>query len=264
MALKENLKDKIKIDRLLQNLLSTIREVPVHRRLDKVLAQELLDMTDFKYEKVRDLQLYVRPLDGAMMEVLVLDNELPIYHTTVDDVAMRKSPFRNEMFRISNIIKILFDKDVVISRGRESLNRIHAIALSLLDLTYNKNDLVPLIEDARQGLEEKSIRSDRGILRSVFLNCLISRRYLLGELSLDLQIFARPKPNSGPDPAYEHLILFDKEKLSLGLKMGSFSPQNDSDLAWVRRYSQGAEPADLHGIDVFGFLSELALERTQA
>ena len=263
MALKENLKDKIKIDRLLQNLLSTIREVPVHRRLDKVLAQELLDMTDFKYEKVRDLQLYVRPLDGAMMEVLVLDNELPIYHTTVDDVAMRKSPFRNEMFRISNIIKILFDKDVVISRGRESLKRIHAIALSLLDLTYNKNDLVPLIEDARQGLEEKSIdRIEESF--DLFFELLDFQAVSVGELSLDLQIFARPKPNSGPDPAYEHLILFDKEKLSLGLKMGSFSPQNDSDLAWVRRYSQGAEPADLHGIDVFGFLSELALERTQA
>jgi hypothetical protein len=44
MSFKENLKAKIKLDILLQKLVSTIREPPGKRWLDKVLTQELLDM----------------------------------------------------------------------------------------------------------------------------------------------------------------------------------------------------------------------------
>jgi len=43
---------------------------------------------------VRDLDLYVADTGTAVQKILVLDNELPIYRTTVADVAMRKSPTR--------------------------------------------------------------------------------------------------------------------------------------------------------------------------
>ena len=92
MSFKENLKAKIKLDRLFQKLVSTMREPPGRRWLDKVLTQELLDMTDFEHKKVKDLQLYIRPLEGEIMEVVVFDNELPIYHTTVDDVSPAQKP----------------------------------------------------------------------------------------------------------------------------------------------------------------------------
>ena len=62
MSFKENLKTKIKLDGLLYKINTTIRETPGQRRLDKRLTQELIDMTDFEYKKVRDLPLYVRPL----------------------------------------------------------------------------------------------------------------------------------------------------------------------------------------------------------
>ncbi|MFH1930680.1 MAG: hypothetical protein ABIN18_03705, partial [Pseudomonadota bacterium] len=75
MSFKENLKAKINLYRLLQKLVSTIREPPEKRWLDKVLTQELLDMTDLKHEKVSYLHLYIRPLEGEIMEVLVFDNE---------------------------------------------------------------------------------------------------------------------------------------------------------------------------------------------
>jgi len=51
--------------------------------------------------------------------------------------------------------------------------------------------------------------------------------------------------------------------LSLGLKKGPFSPQNESDLAWVIRYAGGRETADLQGIGVFELLAELALEKAE-
>jgi hypothetical protein len=225
MSFKEDLKAKIKLDRLLQKLVSTIREPPGKRWLDKVLTQELLDMTDLKHEELLDmtdlkhekvsyLHLYIRPLVGEIMEVLVFDNELPIYHTTVADVALRKSPHWKQMFSIRNIKKIMNDQDVIISKGKESLKRLHANAMALLDLTYTRDDLTLLLEDA-------------------FFELLDFQPVSLGGQEQDLQIFARPKLNGGAVPTFEHLILFDEENLSLGLKKGVFSPQSDLDLAWV-------------------------------
>jgi hypothetical protein len=262
MSFKENLKAKIRIDRLSQKLVSTIREPPGKRWLDKALAQELLDMTDLEHKKVRDLHLYVRPLEGEIMEVLVFDYELPIYHTTVADVALRKSPYWQEIVSIRNIRKIMSDKDVMISKGKESLRRLHVNALALLDLAYTRDDLALLLEDARRGLDQKSIAQIQESF-DLFFELLDFQPVSLGGQEQDLQIFARPKPNGGAVPTFENLILFDEQNLSLGLKKGAFSPQSDLDLAWVIKYARGGERADLQGIDVFEFLAELALEEAQ-
>ena len=263
MTFKENLKGKIKLDRLLRKLVSTIKEPPGQRRVDKILTQELLDMTDLEHKKVRDLHLYVRPLEGETMEVLVFDNELPIYHTTVADVALRKSPRWKQMFSIRNIKKIMNDQDVIMSKGKKSLKRLHANAMALLDLTYTRDDLTLLMEDARQGLEQKSITQIQESF-DLFFGLLDFEPVSLGVLEQDLQIFARPKPNGSAVPTFEHLILFDQKNLSLGLKKGAFSPQSDLDLAWVIKYARSEEPADLKGIDVFKFLVELALDKAQS
>jgi len=245
MSLKENLTAQIKLDRLFQSLVSTTREPPGRRWLDKGLTKELLAMTDFEHKKVKDLQLYIRPLEGEIMEVAVLDNELPIYYTTVADVTLRKSPYWQQMFSIRNVRKIMNDHDVIASKGKESLKRLHASALALLDLTYTRDDLDLLLEDARRGLEQKSISQIQESLDLFF------------EL-LDFQ------PVSGVVPAFEHLVLFNEENLGLGLKKGAFLPQNDLDLAWVLKYARGEETADLQGTDVFEFLGELALAKAQA
>jgi hypothetical protein len=263
MSFKENLKAKINLDRLLQKLVSTIKEPPGKWWLDKVLTQELLDMTDLEHKKFRDLHLYIRPLEGEIMEVLVFDNELPIYHTTVADVALRKSPRWQEMFSIRNIKKIMNHHDVLVSKGKESLKRIHANALTLLDLTYTRDDLAMLLEDARRGLEQKSVAEIEESF-DLFFELLDFQPVSLGGQEQNLQIFARPKLNGGAVPGFEHLILFDEQTLSSGLKKGAFSPQSDLDLAWVVQYARGGERADLQGMDVFEFLAELALKRVRA
>jgi hypothetical protein len=113
---------------------------------------QYLYMTNLEYMKASSLHLYIRPLVGEIMEFVVLANELPIYHTTVADVTQRKSPHWKQMFSIRNIKKIMNDQDVIISKGKESLKRLHANAMALLDLTYTRDDLTQLLEDARQGL----------------------------------------------------------------------------------------------------------------
>ncbi len=259
MSFKENLKAKIKLDTLLRKISSTIRETPGQRRLDKRLTQELIDMTDLEYKKARDLHLYVRPFEGEIMEVLVFDNELPIYHTTVDDVALRKSPEWKEMFSIKNIKKVMNDQDVIVSKGKESLKRIYDSAVALLDLTYTRDDLAVLVADGRQGLEQKSLEKVQESL-DLFFELLDFQPVSLGVLEHDLQIFARPKTNGGKATLFEDPIFFDEDSFSLGLRKGTFSPQKDLDLAWVIQYAQGEKAADLQGPEVFDFLAELAME----
>jgi hypothetical protein len=262
MSFKENLKAKIKLDRLFQSLVSTTRETPGRRWLDKGLTKELLAMTDFEHKKVRDLHLYVRPLEGELMEVAVLDNELPIYHTTVADVTLRKSPYWQQMFSIRNVRKIMNDHDVIASKGKDSLKRLHANALALLDLTYTRDDLAPLLEDARRGLEQKSISQIQESL-DLFFELVDFQPVSLEVMEPRFKSFARREVNGGVVPAFEHLILFDDENLSLGLKKGTFSRQSDSDLGWVMQYARGEKTADLQGIDVFEFLAELAAVKAQ-
>ena len=260
MSFKENLKAKIGLDGLMLKITSTMRETPGHRRLDKNLTQKLLDMTDFEHLKARDLHLYVRPLEGEIKEVLVFDNELAIYHSTVDDVALRKSPEWKEMFSIKNIRRILNDQDVIVSKGRESLKRIHADALAQLDLSYNREDLEGLIEDVRGGLDQKSLEQIQESF-DLFFELVCFQPVSLEALEQDIQIFARPKTNGTTSTTLEDPIFFDEENLLVGLKKGSFSPQSDSDLAWVIQYAQGKRTADLEGVEVLEFLAELALEK---
>ena len=259
MSFKENLKTKIKLDGLLHKIGTTMRETPGQRRLDKRLTRELIDMTDFDYKKVRDLHLYVRPFADETLEVLVLDNELPIYHTTVDDVALRKSPEWKEMFSIKNIKKVMNDQDVIVSKGKESLKRMYANALALLDLTYKRDDLAVLVADGRQGLEQKSSEKVQESF-DLFFELVDFQPVSLGVLEHDLQIFARRKTNGGKATVFENPVFFDEESFSLGLKKGIFSPQKDLDLAWVMQYAQGEKAADLQGVEVFEFLAELAME----
>jgi hypothetical protein len=261
MSFKENLKAKIKLDALLRKITSTIREIPAQKRLDKKLTQELLEMTDLEPKKVRDLHLYVRPLEGEIMEVLVFDNELPIYHTTVYDVALRKSPEWKEMFSIKNIKKVMNDQDVIVTKGKESLKRMHANALALLDLSYTGDDLALLVEDARRGLEKKSLEQIQESL-NLFFELLDFQPVSLGILEHDLQVFARPKTNGGAATTFENTLFFNEENFTLGLKKGTLSPQSDLDLAWVMQYARGEETADLKGVEVFEFLAELALKET--
>jgi hypothetical protein len=180
----------------------------------------------------------------------------------VDDVALRKNPYRQQMFSVKNIKKIMNDQDVIISKGKESLKRLHANTLALLDLTYTRDDLKRLLRDALQGLERKDISQIRESF-DLFFELLEFQPVFLGLLDQDLRIFTGPKLNGGAVSAFEHLILFDEETLSLGLKEGIFSAQSDLDLAWVTQYAQEEETADLKGTDVFKFLVELVLDNGQ-
>ncbi|MDD5206248.1 MAG: hypothetical protein PHS17_12545, partial [Desulfobacterales bacterium] len=188
--------------------------------------------------------------------ILVLDNELPIYHTTVADVTLRKSPHWQDVFSIRNIRRIMNDQDIIVSRGKESLKRVHAVALGRLDLTYTRDDLDQLIKEGMVGLEQGSLAKVREAL-DLFFELLGFQAVYFASLEPDLQMFGRSAAEAGAARSFEHLIILNT--LSLGLRKGAFSPTKDSDLEWVAHYAQKQKRADLYGVEVFEFLADLAL-----
>jgi hypothetical protein len=262
MSFKENLKTKVELDRLVRNLYATLREIPGQRHVDKGLMKTLLAKTDLTVKKARDLELYVRPLKGETLEILVFDNELAIYHSTVGDVALRKSPDWKEMFSIRNVRRILDDRDVVVCKGKESIRRIYGNAISGLDLSYTEKDMASLAADGRRALEQRSLEGVDETLE-LFSEVLGLQAVNLPILGEDLQALARPKANGGEPSLLEHLILFAEERLWIALRRGTFSLDNELDLAKIGACARGEEPPDLEGSAVFQFLADLALKNRE-
>ena len=167
MSFKENLKKKILIDSLTRTASVSIGAPGRSRKVDKETIRRLLSLSPFVFEKRRDLDLYFRELEPNMGEVLVLDNELPLYqNTSLDDVTLRRSPELKEMVSIRNVIKILSDSDILMCKGRDALHYVQDRALELLDLRYDKRDIE---EMADEGLEAFARVDSEAVLETLDL-----------------------------------------------------------------------------------------------
>jgi hypothetical protein len=151
VSFKENLKNKMLIESLCKTVSRSIGSSGMPTKVNKEGMRRLLSLSPFVPEKRRDLELYFREFDEGVGEILVLDNELPLYgKTSLDDVTLRRSPELKEMISIRNIIKILNDSDILIHKRRESLYHVRDRALELLDLRYEQKDIE---EMADEGIE---------------------------------------------------------------------------------------------------------------
>jgi hypothetical protein len=141
MSYKDNLLKKIEINRLVRTVASAIGPVDSGLRIDTTVLAQLMAFFPWTRRQERDLELYLEVDGPGKTRILVLDNDLTIYNTTVDDVVLRKSPTVKEMVSIRNAIKILNDKDVVTSKKEASLNTIRDICIDQLDLHYTAADI---------------------------------------------------------------------------------------------------------------------------
>jgi hypothetical protein len=149
MGFRENLLKKIQINQLADTILRSMGPTDSGQRMDRDAMRRLLEMGDYHYQKERDLDLYVL----NQKEFLALDNELKIYRTTAEDIALRKSPTVKEMVSIRNAIKILNDKDVVVSRKAETVVRIQKELIETLDLSFAAADIESLAADGSEALK---------------------------------------------------------------------------------------------------------------
>ena len=153
MSFKENIIKKIKINEMSKKVINSLAvdSEGVHR-IDKETMRRLLKESSYELKRERELDLYIYQPDNGV-KILVLDNALPIYKTTIEDVVLRKSPEIKEMLSIRNIIKILNDKDVVESKGADSVKTIQQHCIEKLDLSFDESDIRKIEDDGKDALE---------------------------------------------------------------------------------------------------------------
>lgn len=254
MGFKENLRQKIEIDRLAGHVVRTVTAGPDSNvRLDKPAMRRLLDTAGWQPRHERDLELYLPPAE-ADGEVLVLDNDLPLYRTSVADVALRKSPTVKEMVNIRNIVRILNDADVVVSKKAETVETFRRACIGRLDLNYTAADIEALAFDGRAALEN---RYPEGIVEVIDLFA-----ELLG-FQTPPKAFGAPhhhirghRPPGGALARFGPLVLYDRIHHRL---QWIDTPLDAADPDQLQRYQQilqTAAPAPLEGPAVFQRLAD--------
>jgi hypothetical protein len=153
MTYKENLLKKIEIDHLVKTIGEAIGPVESGKRIDKAVLDRLMTFFPWRRRQERDLELFLETDGPGATRILVLDNDLTIYNTAVEDVVLRKSPTVKEMVSIRNAIKILNDKDVVTSRKAASLKTIQEICIGELDLSFTADDIEGIAGEGVASLE---------------------------------------------------------------------------------------------------------------
>jgi hypothetical protein len=152
MGFKQELLKKIQIDRMTEKILATIGPSGSDQKVDKGFFRVLLETAGYRHQKERDLDIYLPAEDSGNTHILVLDNDLPFYQTTIADIAMRKSPTVKEMVNIRNAIKILNDSDVVVSKKADSVKSVYKECISRLNLSFSAEEIEAIAVDGAASL----------------------------------------------------------------------------------------------------------------
>ena len=261
MSFKENLLKKIQINQLARKVLNSFGPPESGSRMDKEAMRSLLEMGPYTYQKERDLDLYIADQDSEQKRILVLDNELPIYRTTVEDVVIRKSPYTKEMLSIRNIIKILKDSDVKLSRKEVSLKTVQEECIDQLDLTYKESDIETIANEGASSLENGY--SD-GVKESLSLFAEI-----LGYQPPPKAFRSRHHEISGVlvekvagEILYGPIIIFSLIDNTLKLLSDQISNFDKAKIEIFQQVIQGNEKASVEGIEVFKYLKDAVLKQS--
>ncbi len=259
MSFKENLLKKIRINRLAHDVIDAMGPSGGGRKIDKAAMTSLLEMSPYAHQRERDLDLYIREMDDAAPRILALDNELPIYRTTVADVVLRKSPTVKEMISIPNAVKILSDKDVKESKKEDSVKRVRDACLEGLDLSFSPADIQGIAADGRAALEADD---PDGVAETLTLfSELLGWTRLSDALAIDgQQIVGRKEETRPGETLYGPMVLYDSRRNVLRLVEGPISGPDKTALEALHRMAAGKEKADLEGSEVLDFLSDAVLQ----
>ncbi|MGD9083239.1 MAG: hypothetical protein PVH72_06850 [Desulfobacterales bacterium] len=262
MSFKDNLLQKINIDKMAKQVIASIGPPESGRKVDKKIMRSLLEMASYTHRRKRDLDLFIEDVDAEKTRILVLDNDLAIYNTSVYDVAMRKTPTVKEMMNPFNVIKILKDTDVVISKKEESVKTIQKECIDRLDLSYDESDLDEIIKDGTASLEREYAD---GVIESMdlFAEILgysappkpfrVAHHKIVGALTQEQS----GEVQFGPMVLYS--VIHNALKL-IETKTGSFDREK---LEFIQKVASGKEQASSEGPLVFQYLKNTALSQNR-
>jgi hypothetical protein len=258
MAFRENLLKKIQIDQLASRVLATIGALGSEVRLDREAMRQLLALSPYAPQRVRDLDLYVEETGTPVKQILVLDNELPIYRTTVADVAMRKSPTVGEMAKIWNIVKILKDSDVKISRKADSLKAVQDESIARLDLSFGADDINDIRRDGIASLESKyaeGVNENLALFGELLGFKAAPRALRVPHCTVFGAIYVKESGEEVFGPA----VLFNLTRNDLRLTEELFGTFEKEKIERFHRIASGKEPAAIEGGAVFEHLQKMVL-----
>jgi hypothetical protein len=149
MSFQENLLRKIELEGLASQVIGAMGTEQARHPINKEAMRNLLELSPYQYQRERDLDIYVKPGEGELKMILVLDNELPIFRSTIKDVVTRRSPRTLEMWKFRTIRNILVDSDIKTSTRSKSVETVLRDAVAQLDLSYTDKDIEDL---AREGM----------------------------------------------------------------------------------------------------------------
>ena len=254
MGFRENLLKKIKINALAARVSASLKGPDSGLNFDREAMRQLLEYAPYTYVRERDLDLYVLDDGKGSPEVLVLDNGLAIYHTDVQDVALRKSPTVKEMISIRNAIKILSDSDVRVSKREESVETVRGRCLEALDLSYGPADIKELEIDGAASLESGYLEGVVEVL-TLFAE-LLNYRPAPTSLRIDhVKMWGRLTEGPGGKSLYGPVVLYSLMDNRLFLVEEAVSTTDDEAAERLGQIARGKLPADREGADVFRFLA---------
>jgi hypothetical protein len=262
MSFKENLLNKIRINQLSRKVLASIGSAESGLKIDKDAMLSLLEISPYQYQKERDLDLYIQKGDGELSRILVLDNELPIYETTVEDVLIRKSPYTKEMLSIKNIIKILNDSDVKLSRKEASLESVQKECIDSLDLTYNPSDIEAIAKEGTDSLENNYFD---GILEcvSLFAELLGYHPAPRGFRIRHHESFGGVTEKQAGEIIYGPAVVLSRIDNLLVMFEDPISSLDKGKIKFFQKMAQGEEKAAIEGKEVFRFLKDRIFNKSQ-
>ena len=258
MSFKENLINKIRINQLASKVLSSIGSAESGLKIDKDAMRSLLEMAPYQYQKERDLDLYIQKGAGELSRILVLDNELPIYETTVEDVLIRKSPYTKEMLSIKNMIKILKDSDVKLSRKEASLKSVQKQCIDALDLSWTPADIEAI---TMEGVESLKNNYAEGVIESLALlaELLGYRRPPKLFKIRHHEIFGNVVEKNAGEVMLGPVVVFSLIDNSLVMLDEDISSFDKGRIKYYQQVAQGKEKASMEGEEVFGWLKKAVL-----
>ncbi len=260
MSFKENLLKKIKIDKMSKIVLNSIGSLDSGKKIDKETMRELLEMSPYKFRQERDLELYIKGAEEGIEKILVLDNDLSIYKTTVEDVGMRKSPIVKEMLSIRNVIKILNDKDVVVSKKGESLRTVQNELIEMIDLSFNRSDIEEIEKDGLDALEKWDADGVSECL-SMFAELLGYRSPPKAMKIINHSVMGSLTKKESGEVMFGPVVIYSTTNNYLKLIDGQIGSLDKEKIELMHNIAVGKEAAPFEGPLVFQYLKEEILKR---
>ena len=256
MSFKDNLLQKIEIEKLAAQVAASVAPQADAAKFAKDAARRLIEMGGFPHValKDRDLELYILKDEGEKKKIIVLDNGLAIYDTTIDDVAMRKSPTVKDMVNLRNARKILSDSDVRVRKRTESVGTLRRMLIDRLDLAYSEEDIDGIAYDGAAALEGNDLE---GVLESLALFSALLGFPEPPKIFRASHHEVRGEVDRGPTGTVRLGPGFIYDRMHNTLKFIHF----EDDLEHYMQILHGDALADAQGVEVFKRLKPLVMER---